>query len=60
MTTSPKAQCFTALDPGTSLYQVTAICPADTEIPGLEQMFADELGALKRLVEGSLVGRARV
>ena len=51
----------TALDPGTSLYQVTGIFPADApEIPGVEQMFADELGALKRLVEGSLVEAASV
>ena len=43
------------LPDGRSLYQVTAILPPDAEIPQLDQLFADELGTLKRLVEAEAV-----
>jgi hypothetical protein len=39
---------------GRSLYQVTALL-RDTAPPNVDQLFADELGALKRLVEEQVV-----
>ncbi len=41
-----------ALSEGTSLYQVTAILsPKESQMQNLEQIFDDELGALRRVVE---------
>jgi hypothetical protein len=42
------------LSGGRSLYEVTALL-GDAVPPNIDQHFADELGALKRLVEGQLV-----
>jgi hypothetical protein len=45
-----------ALPDGRSLYQVTAILSrAEAHLPKLEQIFADELGMLKRCVEEQFV-----
>lgn len=44
------------LPDGRSLYEVTAILgDAESNAQNLEQMFADELGMLKRLVEEQTV-----
>jgi hypothetical protein len=46
----------TALPDGRSLYVITALLSkTELEMPNLDQIFADELGALKRLVETQTV-----
>ncbi|MGQ0639798.1 MAG: hypothetical protein ACT4P6_03360 [Gemmatimonadaceae bacterium] len=41
-----------ALSESATLYQVTALLsPEESQMPNLEQLFADELGTLKRVVE---------
>jgi uncharacterized membrane protein len=45
-----------ALPDGRSVYQVTALLsPTEASMPNLEQIFADELGMIKQIVEQQLI-----